>query len=42
MWTRLSFSNEFHAIKIAKTQDDPLLDQGDWVAEPKQADWHFT
>lgn len=38
----LSFSNEFHAIKIAKTQDDPLLDQGDWVAEPKQADWHFV
>ena len=35
----LSFSNEFHAIKIAKTQDDPLLDQGDWVDEPKQADW---
>ncbi|MGF2878840.1 type VI secretion system protein TssA [Acinetobacter johnsonii] len=38
----LSFSNEFHAIKIAKTQDDPLLDQGDWVAEPKQADWQFV
>ena len=38
----LSFSNEFHTIKIAKTQDDPLLDQGDWLAEPKQADWHFV
>ena len=38
----LSFSNEFHTIKIAKTQDDPLLDQGDWVAEPKQADWQFV
>ncbi|CAB1221464.1 type VI secretion system protein TssA [Acinetobacter bouvetii] len=37
-----SFSNEFHAIKKAKTQDDPLLDQGDWVAEPKQADWAFV
>ncbi len=36
-----SFSNEFHAIKKAKAQDDPLLDQGDWVAEPKQADWPF-
>ena len=36
-----SFSNEFHAIKKAKTQDDPLLDQGDWIAEPKQADWNF-
>ena len=38
----LSFSNEFHEIKKAKTQDDPLLDQGDWVAEPKQADWVFV
>ncbi|MDA0696542.1 type VI secretion system protein TssA [Acinetobacter venetianus] len=37
-----SFSNEFHAIKKAKTQDDPLLDQGDWVTEPKQADWDFV
>ncbi|MDM1261935.1 type VI secretion system protein TssA [Acinetobacter indicus] len=37
-----SFSNEFHAIKKAKTQDDPLLDQGDWVSEPKQADWGFV
>ncbi|AOA58845.1 type VI secretion system protein TssA [Acinetobacter larvae] len=38
----LSFSNAFHDIKKAKTQDDPLLDQGDWVAEPKQADWVFV
>lgn len=38
----LSFSNEFHAIKKAKAQDDPLLEQGDWIAEPKQADWHFV
>ncbi|OAL79146.1 type VI secretion protein [Acinetobacter sp. SFB] len=37
-----SFSNEFHAIKQAKTQDDPLLDQGDWIAELKQADWNFV
>ena len=37
-----SFSNQFHAIKKAKTQDDPLLDQGDWIAEPKQADWIFV
>ncbi|MFH7766983.1 type VI secretion system protein TssA [Acinetobacter sp. BSP-28] len=37
-----SFSNEFHAIKKAKTQDDPLLDQGDWIVEPKQADWGFV
>jgi type VI secretion system protein ImpA len=34
-----SFSNEFHAIKKAKSQDDPLLDQGDWIEEPKLADW---
>ena len=37
-----SFSNDFHAIKKAKIADDPLLDQGDWVAEPKQADWGFV
>lgn len=37
-----SFSNEFHEIKKAKTQDDLLLDQGDWVAERKQADWDFV
>lgn len=38
----LSFSNDFHDIKKARTHDDPLLDQGDWVAEPKQADWVFV
>lgn len=38
----LSFSNAFHEIKKAKTQDDLLLDQGDWVSEPKQADWSFV
>ena len=38
----LSFSNDFHEIKQAKTQDDILLDQGDWVTEPKQADWSFV
>ncbi|MDR8268616.1 type VI secretion system protein TssA, partial [Acinetobacter baumannii] len=37
-----SFSNEFHEIKKARTQDDLLLDQGDWVAERKQADWDFV
>ena len=37
-----SLSNEFHAIKKARTQDDVLLDQGDWVTEPKQADWDFV
>lgn len=38
----LSFSNDYHEIKKAKTQDDPLLDLGDWVVEPKQADWSFV
>lgn len=38
----LSFSNDFHDIKKARTHDDPLLDQGDWVSEPKQADWSFV
>ena len=38
----LSFSNDFHEIKQAKMQDDILLDQGDWVTEPKQADWSFV
>ncbi|MGM7312414.1 type VI secretion system ImpA family N-terminal domain-containing protein, partial [Acinetobacter baumannii] len=37
-----SFSNEFHEIKKARTQDDLLLDQGDWVAARKQADWDFV
>lgn len=36
-----SFSNDFHVIKKARTHDDPLLDQGDWVSEPKQADWQL-
>lgn len=38
----LSFSNDFHEIKKARTQDDPLLTQGDWITEPKQADWNFV
>lgn len=38
----LSFSNEFHDIKKAKTKDDPLLELGDWVAEPRQANWAFV
>lgn len=37
----LSFSNDFHEIKKARVQDDPLLDLGDWISEPKQADWNF-
>lgn len=38
----LSFSNEFHEIKKARIEDNPLLDLGDWVSEPKQADWSFV
>lgn len=38
----LTFSNAFHEIKKAQTHDDPLLDQGDWVLTPKQADWSFV
>lgn len=38
----LSFSHDFHEIKQAKIQDDLSLDQGDWVTEPKQADWSFV
>ena len=40
--TDYSFSNEFHAIKKAKTEDDPSLVLGDWITEPKQADWNFV
>ncbi|TCM66567.1 type VI secretion system protein ImpA [Acinetobacter calcoaceticus] len=38
----LSFSNVFHDIRKARIQDDPLLEQGDWILEPKQADWAFV
>lgn len=37
-----SFSNDFHVINKARTRDDPLLEQGDWVSEPKQADWQLV
>lgn len=37
-----SFSTEFHAIQKARTQDDLLLEQGEWIAEPKLADWSFV
>ena len=36
----LAFSNEFDAIQEARRADDPTLDQGDWVRELKEADWH--
>jgi type VI secretion system protein ImpA len=38
----LSFSSEVDAISRARTYDDPTLDQGEWVAELKEADWQFV
>lgn len=35
----LSFSPEYDAIAEARRADDPSLEQGDWVADLKQADW---
>ena len=38
----VSFSAEVDAIARARTCDDPTLDQGEWVAELKEADWGFV
>lgn len=38
----IHFQMNFMRYKKAKSQDDPLLDQGDWIAEPKLADWQFV
>lgn len=38
----LSFSSEVDAIARARTYDDPTLDQGEWVAVLKEADWQFV
>ena len=35
----LSFSLEYDAIAEARRADDPSLEQGEWVADLKQADW---
>lgn len=35
----LSFSPEVDAIQEMRREDDPTLDQGEWVAELKSADW---
>ena len=37
----LAFSSAFDAIQNARLEDDPLLEQGEWVTERKIADWHF-
>jgi len=38
----LSFSSDVDAIAHARTYDDPTLDQGEWVAVLKEADWQFV
>lgn len=38
----VSFSGEVDAIARARIHDDPTLDQGEWVAELKEADWAFV
>lgn len=38
----MSFSSDFHTIQKARIEDDLSLDQGDWVTEPKIADWSFV
>jgi type VI secretion system protein ImpA len=35
----LSFSTEFDAIAELRREDDPTLDQGEWVTALKTADW---
>lgn len=35
----LSFSTEFDEISEARREDDPSLDQGEWVSALKEADW---
>ncbi len=35
----LSFSAAFDRIALARREDDPTLDQGEWVTSLKQADW---
>ena len=35
----LVFSAEFDIIREARRQDDPHLDQGEWVIDRKEADW---
>jgi type VI secretion system protein ImpA len=38
----LSFSSEVDQIAQARLYDDPTLDQGEWVAALKEADWDFV
>jgi type VI secretion system protein ImpA len=36
------FSPQFDAVQKAREQDDPSLEQGDWVIDLKEADWPFV
>ena len=38
----LSFSGEVDEIAQARIYDDPTLDQGEWIAALKEADWDFV
>lgn len=38
----LSFSTEVDTIAHARRQDDPALDQGEWVETLKEADWPYV
>lgn len=38
----ITFSQELDAIARARQQDDPSLDQGEWVTALKEADWPFV
>lgn len=38
----LTFDPRIDAIHAARSEDDPLLAQGDWVTELKVADWDFV
>lgn len=38
----MSFSGEFDQIQEARREDDPSLDQGEWVTSLKEADWKLS
>lgn len=38
----LTFSSIFDEIQKARLEDDPLLEQGEWITERKVADWSYV
>jgi type VI secretion system protein ImpA len=40
--TDLAFTAEVDEISRARQHDDPTLDQGEWTATLKEADWHLV